>query len=120
MISVLRKLFAVITVAALVGPAGVALCASAVEHECQAAAMHACCDGPRLTDCRCGDSDQARRQSEPAQQSARVKADATPIAVMFDGPAPDAAPSAWKVSLDASPPPAPTSERLSLLSILLV
>ncbi len=119
-IPVLRRLFAVLAVVALVGPTGVALCASAVEHECQAATMHACCDGPRLSDCRCDDSDEARRQSEPAQQSPRVKADTTPVAVVFEGPAPDPARLARNVSLDASPPPGPISERLSLLSTLLV
>ncbi len=120
MIAVLRKLFAVLAVVALVGPAGVALCASAVEHQCQAMAMHACCEGPRLSDCQCDDSDEARRQSEPAQQSTRVKADTTPIAVVFECPALHAAPSARRASLDAAPPPAAISERLSLLSTLLV
>lgn len=119
-ISVLRKLLAVTAIVALMAPVGVALCASGIEHDCEAAAMHACCEGPRLSDCQCDDSDASRRPSEPAQPFPRVKADTTPIAAIFEAPRLDTAPSLRRARLDASPPPAAVSERLSLLSTLLV
>jgi hypothetical protein len=118
-ISVLRKLLAALAVVALLGPTGVALCDHGDSRACETATSHACCEGPRLNSCECNESDASGRQSEPAQPFARVTADNTPIAFVFESPAAVASssPSAWP---DASPPPAATRERLSLLSTLLV
>lgn len=83
------------------------------------AAPHACCDGPRLNNCRCDDRDASRRESEPAQPFARVNADGTAVPMALATP-PAAVPASRVAWLDASPPPAATRERLSLLSTLLV
>lgn len=120
-ISVLRKLIAAVAVAALLGPATAALCASGLPGGCaMPASIHACCDGPRISSCECHDADGPRRESEPAQPFARVKADTTSTAALSDGAAALAIQPARVAWLAASPPPAAMRERLSLLSTLLV
>jgi hypothetical protein len=118
-ISVLRRLLALVAVAALAAPAAAALCASGAAPACaMPASTHACCDGPRISSCECDDVD-GSRESEPAQPFARVNADTATAALSGDAAAPAIQPArvAW---LTASPPPAAMRERLSLLSTLLV
>jgi hypothetical protein len=120
-ISVPRKLIAAIAVAALLGPATAALCASGLPGVCaMPPSMHACCDGPRISSCECDDVDGSRRESEPAQPFASVKADTTSPAALSDGAAAPAIQPTRVSWLAASPPPAAMRERLSLLSTLLV
>lgn len=118
MFPALRKLFAALAIGALVGPTAAAACASAPAHHCEAA-MHSCCEGPRLTQCECDRSDGSRDQSEPAQRSASVKADNAALAVVSEPPC-VAGESSRPACYSASPPPVRTRERLSLLSTLLV
>ena len=120
MIQSVRKLFAVVAVVALLGPATLALCAAGAVPHCEAAMVsHSCCDGPRLSDCRCDESDASGRQSEPAKRATRLTADNTPTAVVFEyaQPVVSCSRTVW---LEASPPPRAAGERLSLLSTLLV
>lgn len=115
--SVLRRLVAVMAIGVLLTPTAAGLCASPSRH-CEAA-QHGCCDGPRLAQCDCGDRHGSEDQSEPAHRSATLKAGDTLVALALeiDRPRPAAlSPVAWT---DASPPRA-ISERLSLLSTLLI
>lgn len=113
-----RKLLAVLAVVALFAPTAAGLCALASAHHCTAS-QHACCEGPRVAQCNCSDPNGSGRQSEPAQRSASLKADDTLTAFALDRPrATD--PSFRAAWLNASPPPGAISERLSLLSTLLI
>ncbi len=117
-VQAVRKLSAVLAVVALFAPTAMGLCALASAHACTAS-QHACCEGPRMAQCDCSDPHGSGRQSEPAQRSASLKADNTLTAFALDRPCATALSSrmGW---LDASPPPGAISERLSLLSTLLI
>lgn len=113
-----RKLLAGMAVVVLLAPAAGELCVSALARHC-AASQHACCEGPRVAQCDCVDPDGSRHESEPAQRSVSLKADNTLIALEPDRPRATAQSSraAW---LEAAAPPGTISERLSLLSTLLI
>jgi hypothetical protein len=117
-VSAVRKLFAVLAVVALFAPAASGLCAVASARHCTAS-QHACCEGPRVVQCDCADPNGSGRQSEPAQRFASVNADNTLTPVALDRPRATAL-SSRQPWLDASPPPGAISERLSLLSTLLI
>lgn len=113
-----RKLTAALAVVVLLGPAVVGVCVSAAGRHCEPMA-HACCDGPRIAQCDCDGASGPSGPAEPAQRTASPKADSTPVALLFERLASfDASPRA--AILDTSPPPAGTSQRLSLLSTLLI
>ena len=117
MIPVTRKLLAVLVVATVLAPAGVALCAAASARAC-AGSEHSCCETPRLAQCDCGTS-HVPGEAAGQQQSVRpgVASHSVPgFAALATLPIVDAARSMFV----RPPPPRDVGERLSLLATLLV
>jgi hypothetical protein len=113
---ILRHLFAIFFVGLLLAPTAAELCAAVNAAPCEAA-KHACCEGPRLTDCECDGADAANEQSEPAQRLAGAHADRALVARVVERPR-DADPRILRS--DPTSRAVGTSERLSLLSTLLI
>jgi hypothetical protein len=115
-IRVLRLLTGVLLLAATAAPAGSSWCAAA-ERCGTARSEHACCQGARLTDCDCGGSTHpANDDAEPAQRvpqhTPALAAAGRIVTAVADRPA--------VRRLDDPVPPPGSSDRLSLLSILIV
>lgn len=112
----IRSLLAVALVAALVAPAGVALCSAAPSHGC-GAAEHSCCEYARLAPCDCGGTGQTSNDAEPPQ---RPQSAASPAAARAIGSHAPAAIVSRTFAPSHLPPPLDVGERLSLLATLLV
>jgi len=115
--TLIRRLFAVLLFAALLGPAAGAVCAGG---GCgSAASEHACCETPVITQCGCAQGHDASEQSEPARRAPNTMPALTLVAVPSTlHPLAPAHGAAFRA--DAAPPPLDTGDRLSLLSILVV
>lgn len=113
---ILRTLFAAFFVGLFLAPTAAELCVAITAAPCEAT-QHACCKGPRLTDCECDGADAANEQSEPAQRLAGAKGDRAHVALVVDRPR-----DADRRILRSGPfsRAVGTSERLSLLSTLLI
>ena len=117
MFSFLRIFVAILAMAGVAGPSLAAVCVQQVERHCKPS-EHACCSGPRLTQCDCGDT-HGGADAEPAQRGTRLSKDTRVAATVVAAPVLPRV-SVRRLGPEDAAPPSPTRERLSLLAVLLV